>query len=204
MVPLPRRFALARGGALGALALAGLLAACEAKLPTAAEIEKLDVSGAEKALAKVRLLTPSAEDETVYYVDEVQVTAREAHAVGSQRIGTVRILRGDGDGAGLSEVRISTRPAPEGPEVGEGEITLARKMAAAGEERPAGEASPARVRIPEGDPLIFIDGVPADAAALRALNPAVMESMEILKGETATRLYGSRGVRGVVRITTRK
>ena len=66
------------------------------------------------------------------------------------------------------------------------------------------------------EPLYVIDGVQIEGSAggsygltsstnpLAGLNPADIESMEILKGPSATAIYGSRGTNGVVIITTKR
>lgn len=69
------------------------------------------------------------------------------------------------------------------------------------------------------DPLIVIDGIPfpsqtltgvigggagTSASPLNTLNPADVESVEILKDADATAIYGSRGANGVILITTAK
>jgi TonB-linked outer membrane protein, SusC/RagA family len=78
-------------------------------------------------------------------------------------------------------------------------------------------------KLPPNDPLFIIDGVPfapnntpfqiiASGTALGSqgrspfsvINPADIESMEVLKDADATAIYGSRGANGVVLITTRK
>ncbi|MBA82976.1 SusC/RagA family TonB-linked outer membrane protein, partial [Leeuwenhoekiella sp.] len=68
-------------------------------------------------------------------------------------------------------------------------------------------------------PLYIIDGVPLDSAPLNSfsgltslggidplntLNPANIESIEVLKDADATAIYGSRGANGVILITTKK
>lgn len=62
-------------------------------------------------------------------------------------------------------------------------------------------------------PLIVVDGVPmfsgntggfTPANALGDINPADIESMEILKDGAATAIYGSRAANGVILITTKK
>lgn len=68
-------------------------------------------------------------------------------------------------------------------------------------------------------PLYVIDGMPVNSAPLRSfgnltqgigidplntINPANIESIEILKDADATSIYGSRGANGVVLITTKK
>jgi bla regulator protein BlaR1 len=52
------RFALVRGGALGAFALTSLLVACEAKLPTQEQVDQLDVAAAQGAARQASLLAP--------------------------------------------------------------------------------------------------------------------------------------------------
>src|SRR5690606_21796448 len=71
-------------------------------------------------------------------------------------------------------------------------------------------------------PLYIVDGVPFDGqtlgssnssvtviplgniSPLNAINPASIESIEVLKDADATAIYGSRGSNGVVLITTKK
>lgn len=63
------------------------------------------------------------------------------------------------------------------------------------------------------DPLIVVDGVPIISGNLSAttnsntlgdINPADIESIDILKDGSATAIYGSRGAPGVIQITTKK
>ena len=63
------------------------------------------------------------------------------------------------------------------------------------------------------DPLIVLDGVPtysggysgvANTNALSDINPADIESVDILKDGSATAIYGSRAANGVILITTKK
>ena len=61
------------------------------------------------------------------------------------------------------------------------------------------------------DPLIVIDGIAMDpngvkglSNALSIVNPADIESFNVLKDASATAIYGSRGSNGVIIITTKK
>ncbi|MDP2855783.1 MAG: SusC/RagA family TonB-linked outer membrane protein, partial [bacterium] len=81
-----------------------------------------------------------------------------------------------------------------------------------------GEAPRLRIRgigsISSGNyPLIVVDGIPiltgdlggyASTNALGDINPADIESMEILKDGSATAIYGSRASAGVILITTKR
>lgn len=54
-------------------------------------------------------------------------------------------------------------------------------------------------------PLVVVDGFPlGEAGDLKQINPADIESVEILKDASASAIYGSRGANGVIIITTRK
>ncbi|WPR77676.1 TonB-dependent receptor [Algoriphagus sp. NG3] len=54
-------------------------------------------------------------------------------------------------------------------------------------------------------PLVVVDGFPlGDAGELKQINPADIESVEVLKDASASAIYGSRGANGVIMITTKK
>ncbi len=53
-------------------------------------------------------------------------------------------------------------------------------------------------------PLYVIDGFPQESANFNALNPADIESIEVLKDASATAIYGARGSNGVIMITTKR
>jgi TonB-linked SusC/RagA family outer membrane protein len=52
------------------------------------------------------------------------------------------------------------------------------------------------------DPLYVIDGMPA--GGLNEINPADIESIEVLKDASTAAIYGSRGANGVILVTTKK
>jgi TonB-linked SusC/RagA family outer membrane protein len=54
-----------------------------------------------------------------------------------------------------------------------------------------------------GDPLIIIDGVPADVALLNLMAPEDIESISVLKDASSAAIYGARAAFGVVLVTTR-
>jgi len=54
------------------------------------------------------------------------------------------------------------------------------------------------------EPLIVVDGFPMIDSDLNDINPADIESMELLKDASSTAIYGSRGANGVIMITTKK
>ncbi|WP_338408245.1 SusC/RagA family TonB-linked outer membrane protein [uncultured Flavobacterium sp.] len=52
--------------------------------------------------------------------------------------------------------------------------------------------------------LIVIDNVPSSTALFYALDPATVESINVMKGANGAALYGSRGSNGVILVTTKK
>ncbi|WP_207532132.1 SusC/RagA family TonB-linked outer membrane protein [Desertivirga arenae] len=71
-----------------------------------------------------------------------------------------------------------------------------------------GDAATIRIRgnrsITAGNnPLYVIDGIPM-SGSINTVNPADIESMEVLKDASATAIYGSRGANGVILITTKR
>jgi TonB-linked SusC/RagA family outer membrane protein len=53
------------------------------------------------------------------------------------------------------------------------------------------------------DPLFVVDGIPS-TGGMETINPSDVESIEILKGASATAIYGARGANGVIMVTTKK
>jgi bla regulator protein BlaR1 len=53
------------------------------------------------------------------------------------------------------------------------------------------------------DPLYIIDGKPAAITVLNSINPDAIESINVIKNESATAIYGEKAKNGVVMITTK-
>ena len=56
----------------------------------------------------------------------------------------------------------------------------------------------------DGTPLYVIDGFATDDPNAGAINPAAIESIDVLKDASATAIYGARGANGVIIITTKR
>ncbi len=54
------------------------------------------------------------------------------------------------------------------------------------------------------DALYVVDGEIKDKEFVNSLNPENIQSIDVLKGESATALYGEKGKNGVIKITTKK
>ena len=56
----------------------------------------------------------------------------------------------------------------------------------------------------DNSPLYVVDGFPIENPNNNAINPADIESIDVLKDASATAIYGARGANGVIIITTKK
>lgn len=83
------------------------------------------------------------------------------------------------------------------------------KIINSGNDNPAG-GSTVRIRglssiSGSNSPLVVLDGIPVgEAGSLRNINPAMIESIEVLKDASSTAIYGSRGANGVIMVTTKQ
>lgn len=187
--------------------------ACTAEVPTAAQVRDAD---ATTVVQELRL--PSA--EVVYVIDGTRVSPEEAKRLDASAIATIEVHRGSSNAAsGASEIRIATVEGAKraldrrgrleetlaAARQGEG-VTPLRQDGDSGARRvdevvvrQRVEALSAAVR---QDPLFIIDGVVK--TPLKGLYADQIESVEVLKGDAAIRLYGEAGRHGVVKVTTKK
>lgn len=202
MTPRRSRFAHARGVSLAALAAAALVVACESALPTATDIERMDAASATESAVRMKVLSPSDSVPT-FVIDGVVATALQAHQLAPEEIASVDVVK-KGDGHG--EIRITTRAAAEaaGPTLPSDGVML--HMRGSDGESPVDTmtvTSGSKNRIFLG--LILIDGVKVDPAAMYALDPDRIESVEVIKGSMATQRYTEpEAANGVLRITTKR
>ncbi|MEO8564599.1 MAG: M56 family metallopeptidase [bacterium] len=89
------RFMLLRVGALCAAATLLVLAACEAKVPTAADIASMDVSTAEKSAAEAGIMRTPSDDRADFFVNGVKVTAEQARVMEAKSIGSIEVVKSE-------------------------------------------------------------------------------------------------------------
>ncbi|MDQ3556701.1 MAG: hypothetical protein M3409_07970, partial [Gemmatimonadota bacterium] len=201
------RFAALRAGALGALAVAALLAACDTRMPTGPEIEAMDVTAAEAQGKNFGIA--SKDGQVTYFVDGKQVSAEEARALGGDKIARMEMVRGQvGEGVIF---HIATREGTPGEEdrvrvtenilletPGKGKHIVYEATQAGGKKTqrllPAGEFPG----------LLFVDGVLTQPSRMRTLNPDDVATIKVIKGPAATRMYDDpKAAQGVIRVTTK-
>jgi len=205
MKPTIPRFAHVRGSIAAAFALAGLLVACQATLPTDAEVDQMDVASATRS-ARALAKAEHADTAVTYTVDGRTVTSAEATALSAKEVSAVQIVTGQpGE---LTRINIDTRK-PDG--VVSSTSPQRRKRAEPGLEAvgtlfdTAQSAAPMATKSKTSfTGLIFIDGVRSTDAEMRALDPKQIESVEVLKGVAAQQLYGPGAVNGVITVKTKR
>ena len=195
-----QRFTRVRAGALGAVALLAIAMACEARLPTSADVEKMDVASAEKALVQTKLLAEQGAKNVVYKVDGATVTAEQAHAITSSRIATVNVSKGTltntkDSGTVITTVHVRTLDASE-PAV---------PMTMTGDNLKVTAERGTLTRTREFNGLLFVDGVLVPSSALSRMAPGDIESGEVVKGAAATKLSSDpAAANGVIKVTTKR
>lgn len=178
MTARPSRFLTLRR-ASGALIISlTILAACESKLPTAAEVSSMDVASATKRAATLGLDTAL----TTYLVNGTRMNAAEAVKIASESIVTINVSRG-GMSKGLV-VGIRTK---------QGDKVLMVPTSAPNEKSKGFSG------------LLVVDGVLTDAARMNAINPTSIESIDVIKGPAAASMYTDpRAQNGVIVIKLKK
>ena len=205
MRPTPKRFTPLRLAALSAAAILSLAAACEARVPTSAEIQSMDVASAERVAGKVGLLEAMhGGTAPEFYVNDARVSAADAHAIPPNDIATVNVEKGLAGGA--SRIRIRT--------VATGANGMKyRGGAPAGSVEANAAASLPRISLHDKvsssnalfSGVILINGVRADPAALHAIDPKNIVSVDVIKGAAAGELSTDPAAKnGIIKVTTKR
>ena len=181
MTSRPSKFIRTRRIGSALLGGVALLAACESQLPTAAELQNMDVKGVERRMAQVTKIDTAT---ATYMLDGKQVTRAEANALSADIIAMVNVRGGK-----TQEIRISTKGAmpaatPDGTPIKAMTLSGSSKTPFTG--------------------ILIVDGQQVESSTLNALSPASIESIEVIKGEAAKALYGEPGANGVIKVTTKK
>jgi hypothetical protein len=162
MNSVKRRHPLMRGVLLGAAAGLLVLAACEAKVPTAAEVAGMDVGMLEKRAAQLDLVEGKIA-KADYFVNGMRVSADSARSIVASKIGSVEVVKGRSAG-GRDTIFVTT--ADRMPEIGDGANSL-----------PTG----AIARALGSNATLMIDGVEQPYGIRAKLDPKEIASIQIMK-----------------------
>lgn len=200
MTARPTRFLAARRVSALVVGSAALLAACGAELPTATELQGMDVAKAETKIGKaVRLDSVN----TVYIVDGKRVAAGDAKRIVADSIITINVRKGS---AKDNEISIVTKNG--NAKVVQGHLIASNTKSDAVMVSDSGKIVNGilykKVEGARAEPMIFIDGKKSTKADLDKLSPNAIESVEVVKGVAAATAYGPEAAGGAIRITLKK
>jgi TonB-dependent SusC/RagA subfamily outer membrane receptor len=194
-----RRFnhPILRGASAALLGLAALLVACEAKMPTAADVEHMDAQSAERNAKALGLV---GGDSVLWSVDGVATSAAAAKAISKDRIAKVEVEKGEG----RPRIFIVTRAheSPAGRKVDSVRVNVSEASSAEHRARRLQEVQEATSH--EGAPILIIDGVRSNPDVLKTIDRTRIDRVDVLKGALATQSYGADGKNGVILITTKR
>jgi beta-lactamase regulating signal transducer with metallopeptidase domain len=232
-----KRHAAARGAAFATLSALLVLAACEAKVPTASEIASMDVASAQRNASEAGFLRTPANDRTDFFVDGAKVTAEQARGLQAREIGSIEVVKSELP-TGRDTIFVTTTArmpksllslrASEGPdplEVGdvtfegkvggpdssehvvahvEGELARSRASMTSEASGPPPRATWRPLKNGSaGSPLLIIDGRKSTEAALAALQPDRIASVQVYKEDGAKFFGDPAAVNGVIVVTTK-
>lgn len=196
-----QRFTLVRTGALGAIAMLSIVMACEARLPTSAEVDKMDVASAEKAVVQAKLLDGKEAQNVVYKIDGVVVTAAVAHAMSAKHVASISVSKSGtahmkGDSTAFAVVSVSTSDTGSGIQGGPMTITSDNLKIT---------TEHGTLKNTKGfTGLLFVDGVLAPEGSMAKLSPNDIASIEVIKGVAAAKLSTDpAAANGVIKVTTK-
>lgn len=202
MRPTPTRFALVRAGALCAAAALSLAAACEARVPTSAEINAMDATSAKRVAEQMELMgAVHGGTAPVFYVNGAMVTAKEAHAIRANDIASVDVQKA-ASGSGPATIRIQTvAVSKDGSKYRTADPNAAAAEGAEGARKSLHEK--VSLSNHEFGGVILIDGVRADAAMLHRLDPKDIAGVGVIKGAAAAEMLSDPAARnGIIKVTT--
>ena len=188
MSPRSMSHPIGRAASVMIVGLISLLAACEAKMPTAAELDRMDAGAVAKSVRALGIV--KSDSAMLWSVDGVPSSAAVATAIPADSILTVSMTGPDLDGSPHMYV-ITKRGQQLALENG-GETARVRRRTGKDpimtlDSKPQNE-----------QPTILIDGVKATMAAMKALDRSRIQNIEIIKGAAATREYGEDAKNGMI------
>lgn len=175
------------------MGVAALLAACEAKMPTAAQVDQMDARSAEVTARSMGLVS----DSTVsWFVNGVPTSAVVAKQIIADNIATVEVSKVQG----RSRISIVTKSEAEGSSAGTSDSLrgLRRRV---GSLEGTLRSQPAALQ--GSTPILIIDDKRADPSAMKTIDRARIATVNVLKGAAAVSLYGPDAKNGVIVVRTK-
>ena len=205
MRPIPTRYVNVRTALFGGLAVVALVVACESRMPTSAEIEKMDVAALTQSAAYRTMFSADSSRVRIFVYDGTAISEAAARAIPTAEIGQIQIVKGDSSNV----VSIFSRGFYD--QLKKGGVTLSKAKT----KQADGSAHVEVARIPESDKtpvdmndfrgILVIDNEEQPASRLRGLEPSKVAAVEVIKGSVAALSSSDpRAAQGIIRVTTKK
>jgi beta-lactamase regulating signal transducer with metallopeptidase domain len=192
------RYAVVRGGAMSAVAGLLVLAACEAKVPTAAELSSMGVRDMQKSAATSGVFGETRFANADFFFDGARITREEVTELDASRIGSMEIVKGARDtifvtskerlaqlySADTAHMKTRSRGTPIALD-GSEPRTMVRTPGSG----------------PNAAPAIMIDGVISTETALAALHGEDIVTVNVMKPKNGA--SGGRYPNGLIAIETK-
>jgi beta-lactamase regulating signal transducer with metallopeptidase domain len=90
-----KRYGAASAAVACAIGAVLVLVACEAKIPTSAEIAQMDVAGAQRSAAEGGFLRTPSKTAVDYFINGAPVSGEQARALEARQIGSIEVVRSE-------------------------------------------------------------------------------------------------------------
>ena len=194
----PRRpsHPLFRGVSVAIIGLTALLAACEAKMPTAAQVDQMDARSAEVAARSIGL----SDSSVAWFVNGVRTSAVAAKQIAADSIATVEVSKAEG----RSRISIVTKGAAQIGVATTNDTLRGLRRRVASLENTLGNATRSQpAGLQAAAPILIVDDVRTDPSALKSIDRARIATVNVLKGASAVSLYGPDATNGVILVRTK-
>lgn len=158
----------------------------------------LSLATAAAALAQTEV-TVTGDGGPAVLFDGREITQEELAALSPEQMGDIKILDGAQAEAAYGKYAEHGVVVVTGPQTRAAAVVQER-AAVAPAERPVGKV---KAQLPEAS-YYEIDGRPATAEAVRALDPGSIESVQVFKGSEAEIRFGPSAEGGAVSVVTKK
>lgn len=178
------RFVLVRAGTLCAVGGLLTMAACEAKIPTSAELASMDLAGAEKAAASSGAFRTEF-DNADYFLNGEKMSRELLGKLKGEQIASMTVVKGKGTD-GRDTIFVVTKDKLQVLLDSTSKIGMKVRSAGTVTVSEGGQSLRRTPRDPgEKQPAIMIDGKLSTESAFAALNEDDIQSVSIMKPKQA-------------------
>ena len=184
------KFGRVRAGIAALIGAVALLAACEAKEPTAADVDAMSAATAEQTARQLHLIAADtgSQSHVHFIVDSVRMSPEAARRIGAPDIVSMRIVPDGNSGSEVSITtnRLRTRTLMSADSVAKDEVRTDPPLP-----RRTGDGRELSKVVSDSSVAWFLNGARVDYATVIArLDRKSIESVEVLKGPAAAAEYG--------------